>query len=369
MTGTFLAMSLAAVVAGTPELAPDVREFCAYTRAAANQEALRLMMPEAFASFGWLHQPIAVFGDVLGDRIRPRLLVGASYSLGGLYRGALTRDLAAAECARYATVSQLTELLQTDGRGLAWRAFRARLQVLENALPRADEMLADARGRQRDGATTTTDVAVLAIRVDGLRAFAEETRRDAEALAPPSGAMRPTRALLEEHDADERRAAAAAARLRSADAWDLELRGAYDQVYGVDERIPWFGLITLRVSFGWPWQIAEGERAVRAHRGWAAVQRDGTVARVEQVLRVLEATRRAERRRLAENTVLLADLEERLGKVSKAAPDRADRFLDVIWFEAVKAAAENAYLKTHLEDLDALLGPEGRTNRREGETR
>lgn len=359
MMGGMLGAVLAGVLAaGQPPDTAEILAFCELTRAAADQEALRLMTPEAFATFGWLHQPESVFGDVVGDRLNPRLLAGLGYSFGGLNRGVKTRALADAECARYRLLGRLYELLNGDGRALAWRATRARLAVLEESLPRAAELLEAARAKARDGRATTTEVAVLAVRVDGLRAYAAETRRDAESIDPPTAALAGAGALLASRDREEEKVARAAARLRNADAWDLEVRGGYDRVWNVDQRVPLYGLVTFRVSLGLPWQLAAGNRAVRADRRWAELQGEGVHVRVDQVLRQLRATRRAERVRLKETALLLSDLEERLRSVERAAPDRADRFLDVVWFEAARAAAEHAYLKAHVEDLDAFLGPE-----------
>src|SRR5207244_12115534 len=76
--------------------------------------------------------------------------------------------------------------------------------------------------------------------------------------------------MVDQLAARERESERHAARIRQSAAWDLQIRGGYDKVFGQSQKVPAFGMITLIVNPGYFWQTGADERAIEARAEAAA---------------------------------------------------------------------------------------------------
>jgi hypothetical protein len=151
------------------------------------------------------------------------------------------------------------------------------------------------------------------------------------------------------------------ARVRASRAWDVSVRGGYDQIFGTSASYtPIFALVTVTANLGGLLQPAAEARAVPGRAEWARRQVEGADDRVDQAIARLRALREADRRRLDDTQLLLADLEERRSTLLSVPGERVAEIAQSLWFDLVRVRAEHAYVAAHLADLDRILGPVGR---------
>lgn len=345
------------------ETRSGVDAYCRYVSSAADSEAALLQMPKLFAQLGMLN-PEMLSGDVVIESpnappaIRPRLrlITGLSYSLGNLYQGHLARERAAAACATYQAGADLWSFLRAYQDGATRTALAAKAAVLDAALPGAQEMVQSLRGQVESGRATVEELNATELRVDAIRSLAIQTRQEMETVPPVQPPRSAIADLLRARDAAEEDEERVAARARQSQAWDVLVKGGYDQVFGLDNRLPVFGTVLLSFDLGRLWQGDADERARGARRDWVGLHSEGVDQLVEQLLRKMRAMKRAEERRLRESSVLLADLETRLKAVAALKLDKVKQYRDFLWLELVKVRAENEYLKAHVADLALILG-------------
>ena len=226
--------------------------------------------------------------------------------------------------------------------------------MLEAALPRAQQILGSARAAAEQAQATVEELHATELRVDQLRVAAADARQQLELAAPPQRVDLP--GLVRAYGAAEAAVAGEDAAIRRSFGWDVSIQGGYSRVFGAREDVPLFGMISVSFSPGLLFQRGPEARAVAGRRAAALREVNGLPDRVEQLRRRLGATRQAERLRLEEATVLLADLEARLASVQAVEGERARRYAEYLWFDLVRIKAEHEYLRVHLRELTALLG-------------
>jgi hypothetical protein len=338
----------------------DGEAYCRFVTGVADSESALEVAPTLFGTAGLVSgQDVSPGGSLLGPT--KRVVAGASYSLSGLYRGLQRRSGAQAECRRYRTISDLHAFLESSKEGRTRASLDARVRVLEGALPKADEMLATARASLQQARTTIEQVSALQLRVDALRDAASEARAERDAMAQaPQPPQRPIAEVLRERDDAEAEAERYEGHVRESSAWDVSVRGGYDQVFGTSlSYTPLFALVTVTANVGGLFQPAAEDRAREGRVAWARRQVEGADDRVQQHLALLRALRESDRKRLTDVRVLLADLESRYKTLSSLGGERVAEAAQVVWFDVVRMRAEDAYLTAHLADLDRLLGPQG----------
>jgi hypothetical protein len=161
--------------------------------------------------------------------------------------------------------------------------------------------------------------------------------------------------LLAEWRAADADLARANLRLRATGAWDLSLRGGYDQVFDGRTDVPLFAALTLTYNLGDLSRRRADARALAA-RQRADSPADAVAARAERAAGELAALRAAERARLGHVRTLRADLRAQLVTVSALATGEVRRYRNGLWFEVTRLDAEEAWLAAHVEALDRLLG-------------
>lgn len=360
MKRLFLAAALAAAapVAAAERVArdDDADGYCQMIDGVARSRSALMMAPELFVSFGVVNGNDAYSVGV--DTMPPsaRLTGGVRYSLMGLYQGAVTRHQAAAGCAQYRAVSQLHRFVQAYHDGLSAAALRARLAVLEQAIPQAEQILGSIRSDVASTQATIDELNATQLRVDALQGLRAQTRADLDSLStraqPPAGSIA---TVLTARDRAEASLADEEAKLRRSNGWDIIFRAGYDQVFGIRDHVPLFGVVSLSYNLGSLFQ-GEPEGAAKAGRlRWVRHETEGADDRVEQTIGRLRGVVKSERERLRETTVLLADLRARFAAVRAVENDKVARYRDYLWFDLVNVEAEDAYLRVHVTELDVAL--------------
>jgi hypothetical protein len=337
----------------------DAAAYCQYVTGVAGSDSALDMAPVLFGTAGLVSgQEVSPGGSLLGPT--KRVIAGASYSVSGLYRGLERRAGAEAECQRYRAVSEIHAFLESNKEGQTRGSLEAKLRVLEGALPRAEDLLLSAKAALAQARTTVEQVGALELRVDALRAMAAQTRAERDAMAvAPRPPDRPIRDVLRARDEAEAEAERREAHVRESRAWDVSVRGGYDQIFDTGfSYTPIFAMVTITANVGGLWQPAADDQAIAGRAAWTRRQIEGADDRVEQALARLRALRDEDRKRLADTRVLLADLEARYKVLQGMPGDRVAEVAQYVWFDLVRTQAEHAYLAAHLADLDRLLGSE-----------
>ena len=92
----------------------------------------------------------------------------------------------------------------------------------------------------------------------------------------------------------------------------------------------------------------------RGARGWSRAGHDplGVDATLENV----QGTIDIETKRAEQTAALVGELERQLAALDKVGGEDSKRYRQTIWFDFVKAKAEQAYLAAHLQSLHEVLG-------------
>jgi hypothetical protein len=346
--------------------AEDVTGYCSYVTGLSKSQRALLSSPEIVGYFGLTNSVDSVLTaenyPLTGYTFVPNyeLALAAQYHFGRLFESFENRARANADCLRYEYVSALHTVVQAFQQPEATTpALKARMRVLDEALPRAKEILAEARAALQQGKVTAEELNATELRVDALRADANQTTEQLEAqsqrIPPPP---LPVAELLARRDAAERSLAYREVQEQRAKGWDVVVRAGYDRIYGVRDQLPLFASVGLVFNFGWFFQGDAARLAESGRRAWADAQMQGLDQRVKTALLRARAELRADTRRFEETKVLLADLEEQMQSVTNLTGEKVKRYRDYLWFDLAKVRADNAFLKANIQELRSWLGEE-----------
>lgn len=354
--GVFAAALLASLGAGAAAATAQTRQenatvaavseddgYCDWVEGTAAATSAVLMSPEVFGTFGYLDQTgLTAVPDSTGNDLR--ITAGLNYSLSGLYRGALTRQRAEADCRRHQNLGRLEQ-------DTAYRALQARAKVLAEAMSEAQEMLDTATRDFEQRQASLQELTATRLRVDGLRALAAETQRQLGQAQP--AAATPFAGTLDAYYEADADVEFAESKLRFAQAWDVNLRVGYDRFLEDDtEDSPLFALASISFNFG---ALFQGSANDQAAEGRARFVRQQRTEQNTATMRRLRATARAEKKRAEETAALLADLEKQLTELENLSSITSRRYRETVWFEWVKVKAEHEYLRVHLATLDRIM--------------
>ncbi|HYH95271.1 hypothetical protein [Hyalangium sp.] len=335
--------------------------WCDFIRGMTDAETAVLLAPELFASAGVVNPGEAASGAGEAPLGAPKLRItaGLGYELVGAYRGMTLRRRAEAECQRHRASSALQAALQSGPDLSAAPALKARLAVLQAAIPEGERLVEALRTDLREGRATLDELNALQLRLDALRALASDTTRDQERLARlPPRPERSLSALLQELRTADDELERLSGKVRRSTAWSVRLRGGYDELIDVPQELPLFGMITVSYNLGGLSQAAANERARKARLRALEEDVEGLPQRVERLLHQLRASQSTEEVRLREVTVLVGDLESQLQSIQSLETGKVRRFHDYLTLELARLRAEQAWLRAHLESLGAFLGRE-----------
>jgi hypothetical protein len=352
--------SLPPEAASPPQVEDRAAGYCDFVRGVADAQAALELAPDLFAGLGAVNAGEAAGGAGTNPLGSPKLRVtaGVAYDFVGLYRGSALRKRAEADCRRQRALAALQAAV-SQGSGLGEEsALEARARVLEDALPRAEERVTALRDDLREGKTTLEELNAVQVRLDNLRALATDTALARARLAArprfPEGQRLAT--MMEELRAADDAVEAYSGGLRRAEAWRLSLRGGYDELLDVHQDTPLFGQLTLSYDLGHLWQGSANARAREGRRRATLDEVLGVPQRINELVAELRTLQRAEEGRLREVSTLVTDLEGQLREVEALQTREIRRFRDYLLLELTRLRAEQAYLRAHVESLNAFLG-------------
>jgi hypothetical protein len=348
-------LALAAPPPASALLAPNAgaEGACERAEGAASSEAALLMSPELFASLGVVSASLN--GDALGAPT-PRLLVGADYSLSRLLQGMTLKEQAAAACAKARALAALApEIALGDALGRL-PALTARGRALQEAMPRAEALVREVASEVEEGRASREELNALAQAMDALRQLAHQTRVEAAKLSQhPPVDPRAFRAELAALRAANVRYASLGGSLRAKRAWDLAVRGGYEELFDVDQSVPVFGMVTVSYNLGGLFQGSANRRAVEGAGRELDTDATGPGQALRQLVEGLKAQLALERARREETRTRLTDLEGQARQLEAITTHEVDRFRRSVFFQEVQARAELAYLEAHVHALEALV--------------
>ncbi|HTV24013.1 MAG TPA: hypothetical protein VMG12_35220, partial [Polyangiaceae bacterium] len=133
---------------------------------------------------------------------------------------------------------------------------------------------------------------------------------------------------------------------------DVTLRGGYNEVFAVDQRLPVFASINVGFDTGWFWQGSANADSAAAREEW--IERRLDAAR-EALRESAEGTARQlaiARQQLADTRLSLEDLEQRQAQLGALQTASARELGDYLWFEVIKLRADVAYAAARVQSLE-----------------
>ncbi len=322
--------------------------YCRFVSGVAASQADVLQWPRLRASVGTyrgLQQGGP--GDEQLAHTAARVMAGLEYDVFDVARGATLRGRARADCERQRASAAIEGFLAAHGDLPSEPALRARLAVLDQALPQALAFEQSVAAEFAAGQATLDERAVVEQRVHALRLEQIRIRLGLENAARAPRAQRLPAAALRAHERTDLEVERLEARLRELEAFGLSLQGGYEHVFDADTELPLYGMVTFSYAFGNLFQYGADARAEQGRRVYLREQRSGLRQRVDEALARLRALLAAERERLALSAAAMARLERANATLSSVTGERANAYARHVWFELVQARADHAY-STHL---------------------
>lgn len=316
--------------------------YCDYVEGVANAQAAIQMSPALIGTVGYVEQPDQSIDS--GTSKGLRLIAGVQYRLSGIYEGTATRGRAKADCRRHRAFEQVRG--ETTSRALA-----ARLKVLDSALVEAEKILKSDEADFAARRMTAQEATATRVRVEELRELAAADHRQLSTLPPPT--ERPLAGALQSYrdaDADIERYEA---KLRRAQAVDVSVRFGFDEFPGRVNESPYFAVLSVGLNLGILFQSPSNTRAAKARKQLVEAGRgiglEGQVDRLHETIEI-------EAKRAKETEALVKELERQLEALQRIGGEESKRYRQTVWFEWVKAKAQHAYLTTHVETINEVLG-------------
>jgi hypothetical protein len=345
-----LLLALFTSVANAEPAAPGDDGYCDYVHGVASATSAVQLSPTFFGMFGEVDQSIAAAATTQTNSTL-RVIGGFRYSLSQIYSGVATRDHADADCRRHTALENVRG--ETNARALA-----ARAKILDEALGQADQLMKEVNADLEARRTTAQEATALRLRVEELRGLAADAHTQMSALPPATDAPLGA-AMVQYHQADADMEVYEA-KLRRAAAFDLNVRAGVDEFLdsNVTEPTQFFGVLELDVNLGLLWQHSGNAQAAAGRKrlvetGHDPLGVDATIERVRTEIAV-------ESKRQEDNAALVGELQRQLDALAKIPGDDARKYRQTVWFDFVKAKADQAYLGAHLAALREVAGGEAK---------
>lgn len=333
----------AAPATGEPAARGGGNAYCDYVLGVASAESALMFAPSIYAQHGDIDQTELINGTATQVR-ELRTTVGMRIRFDGIFEGVLTRQRATADCQRQRALAAIAEVS-------AYEAYAAKIAVLANAMREAEQLRKRAVDDAEAHRIAVQDALATRLRVNDLKEQLAIAEAALAALPKPSAGMSAKGALAAyiEHDTTMEAKSAALRRMK---AWDFSLRFGYDQLSERATSSPTFFLVSASFNLGGLFQSPGNRRAARGRRAMLFESQgalaDMSVSRITAGLDI-------EKKRLEETSILVRDLEAQLAELKSLGGDTTRRFRDTVWFELVKAKADQAYLATHVATLTAVV--------------
>jgi hypothetical protein len=341
----------------------DVTGYCSYVQGISEAERVLLVSPQFIGFFGMVNSADSI---IASEVFNPsawtyvpsyELVLAGQYRFGRLFESFDNKAVADADCRRYRYVSDLHAIVQAyQEPANTPSALRARIAVLNEAMPHAEAILKSLRDEVRQDLATVDELNATELRVDALRADLLETSetldQQAERATPPR--MSPDE-LLAKRDAAEQELARREVTDWQAKAWDVVGRVGYDRLYNVRDQTPFFASVAVEFNFGFFFEGGASRKAAAGRRAWADAQMEGLDQRVRLTLIRARAQLAADTKRYEQTRTLLTDLEAQMTQVKALQGDKVRRYRDYLWFDLTKARADDAFLAANVRELRSWL--------------
>ena len=333
----------------SPSAAPSPSDdgYCDFVEGVANSTSYVQLAPSVFSDFGYIPEsPITT--NPTAQQTTLRLIAGVNYRLTGIYEGLATRDHAVADCRRHQALAQVRG--QTEARALA-----ARVKVLDDALPQAEKILRDTTDDMEARRTTAQEATATRLRVEELRGLDADAHSQLAALPPPGSA--PLSTALATYQAADAQMEHDDAKLRTAQGVDVSVKLGLDDFLdapaGTTPASP-FALLSVSLNLGTFLQGGQNARAASGRRRLLASGHEPL--EVDATIEKIRATIEIETRRAQDTDALVADLQRQMDQLGRIGGDDSKRYRETVWFDYVKAKADQAYLAAHIASLREVLG-------------
>ena len=340
-----------------------IESYCRYTEAMADSSSALEASPWVFGNAGTVP---ASRGAVPGEAVdsselrTPRLRVqaGVGVSPTRMIRSSSAKTLARLECRRYAVnakMRRMLDLLTSDIDHAGPEPLRERARVLREAIAYGRKLNESFRQRLESSVATVDDYRKLLIKLSDLE---QQLRMTEDELARQPERV-PYRESWSALRAEGERVAAETARVeggvRKSHALEIVVRGGYDRIFGVEQRVPLFASATLRFSPGWFWQNSAESRAEAAAAQWRSRQAQAALPAPQQFIQQLEARLTIAKERRADLTRAITELERRLNDVKAVPGEPSRRFGELLWLDIAALRADEAFVGKQSEELTGLL--------------
>ncbi len=339
--------------APTPAAALD-DGYCDYVKGTASATAATLVAPQLFGQFGYIEQlNFSVNTDPSVEPNDLRAIGGLRYSFTNIFVGKATKDRADADCRRHKAQAAMQAIAQQIRDTSSARAVAARMKVYEGAQAEADKLLATAQADLDARRITTQEAISTKLRVEDLRAQLAQARRELAAL--PESTTQGIDGLLADYGAADADLERADAKLRTLRAYDVNLRAGVDRFVNGDiaDKTRYFAVVEVGVNLGALFTGSGNKRSAAGRARYAKTVGPLMTTADPAILRpVLDV----QQKRLVQVQALSSELDRQLAALTQADSTDAKKFRETIWFEAIKARAELAYLQAHVATLTEMLG-------------
>jgi len=335
------ALLLVGLLAGTAH-ADD--GYCDYVEGVAAATSATQFAPQIIGLFGYVEQSPSQVAPSQSSTLR--FIGGLNYRLTGIYEGFATKDRAHADCRRHTALEQVRG--ETESRALS-----AKVKVLDGAIAEADKVMEQTETDFESHRTTAQETTAMRLRVEDLRSLAADAHRQLTALPAPG--EQPLGAALATYRSADGDMEDAEARLRKAQLLDVSVRAGFDEFLdNTTNPTPYFAVINVSLSVGALWQGSGNDRAAAGRKRLTDGGHDplGVGATLENV----QGTIDIETKRSEQTAALVGELERQLAALDKVGGEDSKRYRQTIWFDFMKAKAEQAYLTAHLLSLHEVLG-------------
>ena len=328
--------------------APD-DGYCDYVHGVASATSVVQMSPTFLGMFGYVDQSIA--SATVNPSSTLRMIGGVRYSFSGLYSGIATKQHADADCRRHTALESVRG--ETNARALA-----ARAKVLDDALGEADRIMKESTADLEARRTTAQEATALRLRVEELRQLSADAHNQLSAL--PAATDKPLGAAMVEYHQADADMEVYEAKLRRAAAFDLNVRAGVDEFLDSTVTSPtqFFGVVELDLNLGLLFQGPGNSQAAAGRKRLVETGHDplGVDATIERVRTLIEV----ESKRQQDNAALVGELQRQIDALAKIPGDDSKKYRQTVWFDYVKAKADQAYLTAHLAALREVAGGEAK---------
>jgi hypothetical protein len=318
--------------------------YCDYVEGVAQATSATQFAPQIIGLFGYVEQAPSQVAPSQSSTLR--FIGGVNYRLTGIYEGFATKDRAHADCRRHSALEQVRG--ETESRALS-----AKVKVLDGAIAEADKVMKQTEADFESRRTTAQETTAMRLRVEDLRTLAADAHRQLTALPPPGD--QPLGAALATYRRADGDMEDAEGRLRKAQLLDVSVRAGFDEFLDTTSNpTPFFAVINVSLSVGALWQGSGNDRAAAGRKRLIEAGHDplGIDATLENV----QGTIDIETKRAEQTGALVGELERQLAALDKVGGEDSRRYRQTIWFDFMKAKAEQAYLAAHLQSLHEVLG-------------